>query len=421
MVASVKKQSLIEIYLINFNYKDIMTIHLLPTLASIANIIDMINPRLNLHHVRTAFIASHLANLVNFSAAQRRKTILAALIHDVGGLNEKSRLEPLNYIDNEHNNHALIGSELLNRIPLFRPLNRIVRYHHTRWRNGLGHYIEGERVPEESHLLFFADRLDVLYCEHRTDHSAFLSNKLVDIVAAGANILYKQEYIQAFRTLSADGHFWSVMASTDYRDYINAISGVHNDTLSLHNLRDIAELVSFIIDQFSQQTPWHSAAVGHIAGYLATKIEMSATQALKVEIGGLLHNISCLDHSPPSKRVGASDNARHTLYPIEGIDDISGWMAIQNGPAPLQLHEEILKPEAVLIAVSRRVVHALNGPKAEEKSLAQLIKNNPGEEIPPFMLSLIAQYSPQIIQVYRATAGEIQALMNRIAQLTHSL
>lgn len=108
-----------------------MTIHLLPTLASIANIIDMINPRLNLHHVRTAFIASHLANLVGFSAAQRRKTILAALIHDVGGLNEKSRLEPLNYIDNEHNNHALIGSELLNRIPLFRPLNRIVRYHHT--------------------------------------------------------------------------------------------------------------------------------------------------------------------------------------------------------------------------------------------------------------------------------------------------
>ena len=412
---------MIEIHLINFNYKDIMTIHLLPTLASIANIIDMINPRLNLHHVRTAFIASHLANLVNFSAAQRRKTILAALIHDVGGLNEKSRLEPLNYIDNEHNNHALIGSELLSRIPLFRPLNRIVRYHHTRWRNGLGRYIEGERVPEESHLLFFADRLDVLYCEHRTDHSAFLSNKLVDIVAAGANIFYKQEYIQAFRTLSADDHFWSVMASTDYRDYINAISGVHNDTLSLHNLRDIAELVSFIIDQFSQQTPWHSAAVGHIAGYLATKIEMSATQALKVEIGGLLHNISCLDHSPPSKRVGASDNARHTLYPIEGIDDISEWMAMQNGPAPLQLPEEILTPEAVLIAVSRRVVHALNRPKAEEKSLAQLIKNNPGEENPPFMLSLIAQYSPQIIQVYRATAGEIQALMNRIAQLTHSL
>ncbi|STW27646.1 metal dependent phosphohydrolase [Klebsiella michiganensis] len=310
---------------------------------------------------------------------------------------------------------------MLSRIPLFRPLNRIVRYHHTRWRNGLGHYIEGERVPEESHLLFFADRLDVLYCQHRTDHSVFLRNKLIDIVAAGTNILYKQEFIQAFRKLSADDRFWSVMASSDYRDYINAIPGVHNDTLSLHNLRDIAELVSFIIDQFSQQTPWHSAAVGHIAGYLATKIEMSATQTLKVEIGGLLHNISCLDHSPQSKRVNAAGNVLNTLYPIEGIDDISEWMAIQHCTAPLQLSQEILKPEAVLIAVSRRVVHALNGPKAEEKSLAQLIKNNPGDEIPPFMLALIAQYSSQIIQVYRATAGEIKALVNRIAQLAHSV
>lgn len=44
MVASVRIQSLIEIHLINFNYADIMTIHLLPTLGSIANIIDMINP-----------------------------------------------------------------------------------------------------------------------------------------------------------------------------------------------------------------------------------------------------------------------------------------------------------------------------------------------------------------------------------------
>ncbi|HGL5978320.1 TPA: HD domain-containing protein [Klebsiella oxytoca] len=397
-----------------------MTIHLLPTLASIANIIDMINPRLNLHHVRTAFIASHLANLVEFSSAQRRKTILAALIHDVGGLNEKSRLEPLNYIDNEHNNHALIGSELLSRIPLFRPLNRIVRYHHTHWRNGLGHYIEGELVPEESHLLFFADRLDVLYCQHRTGHIAFLSKKLVDIVAAGANILYKQEYVQAFRTLSADEHFWSVMASTDYRDYIKAIPGVHNDTISLHNLRDIAELVSFIVDQFSQQTPWHSAAVGHIAGYLATTMEMSATQTLKVEIGGLLHNISCLDHSPPPARSASPGRAEASLYSIEGIDDITEWIAMQNRNASSKWHAESLQTEALLITVSRLLVHALSGPKGEEKSLAQLIKNNPGNEIPSFMLSPIAQHASQIIQIYRATAGEIKELVNRVDQLTSS-
>ena len=138
------------------------------------------------------------------------------------------------------------------------------------------------------------------------------------------------------------------------------------------------------------------------------KMEMSATQALKVEIGGLLHNISCLDHSPPPKRVGSSDRAQRYFYLIEGIDDISEWLAMQNDPASAQWHNKALQPEAMLIAVSRRVVHALNGPKAEEKSLAQLIKIIRGGNS-PLMLSLIAQYSSQIIQIYRATAGEIKS------------
>jgi len=299
-----------------------MTIHLLSTLASIANTIDMINPKLSLHHVRTAFIASHIANLVDLSPGRQRKTVLASLLHDIGGLNEQSRLKPLNYLDGEHNNHALIGSELLSWIPLFRPLDRIVRYHHTPWRNGLEHYIEGERVPEEIHLLFFANRVDVLYCQHRTQHPAYSGKELLNIINAGANILYKEEYIQAFRSLSSNEHFWSVMASCNYRDYIKEIDGIKNDGISLHNLRNIAALLSFIIDQFSQQVPWYSTAVGRIAGYLAAKIEMSTAQILKIEIGGLLHNIYSLDHRMPKKCSSAAEEITKPPYLIEGIDDI---------------------------------------------------------------------------------------------------
>ncbi|MEN0615589.1 HD domain-containing protein [Klebsiella indica] len=395
-----------------------MTIHLLPTLASIANTIDMINPKLNLHHIRTAFIASHLASRVDLSPALQRKTVLAALVHDIGGLNEKSRLEPLNYIDDERNNHALIGSELLSRIPLFRPLNKIVRYHHTHWRNGLGHYIEGELVPEESHLLFFADRLDVLYSQHRATHIAFLGKKLLEIVNAGAHILYKEEYIQAFRTLSENKHFWTVMASSDYRDYIKEIPGIHNDTISLHNLRDIAKLLSFIIDQFAEQTPCYSAAVGRIAGYLATKMGMSAAQTLKVEIGGLLHNISCLDHSPPLQRLSTAKKSKQPLYLIEGIDDISEWMIMQNSLNPYQLSNPCLEPEAALIAIGRQIVQVFTSTRTGEKSLAQIINHHRGDKMHQFIMSLVAQYSSQIMQIYQTTDKEIAGLVERISQLT---
>nr|WP_308564452.1 HD domain-containing protein [uncultured Klebsiella sp.] len=378
----------------------------------------MINPKLNLHHIRTAFIASHLASRVDLSPALQRKTVLAALVHDIGGLNEKSRLEPLNYIDDERNNHALIGSELLSRIPLFRPLNKIVRYHHTHWRNGLGHYIEGELVPEESHLLFFADRLDVLYSQHRATHIAFLGKKLLEIVNAGAHILYKEEYIQAFRTLSENKHFWTVMASSDYRDYIKEIPGIHNDTISLHNLRDIAKLLSFIIDQFAEQTPCYSAAVGRIAGYLATKMGMSAAQTLKVEIGGLLHNISCLDHSPPLQRLSTAKKSKQPLYLIEGIDDISEWMIMQNSLNPYQLSNPCLEPEAALIAIGRQIVQVFTSTRTGEKSLAQIINHHRGDKMHQFIMSLVAQYSSQIMQIYQTTDKEIAGLVERISQLT---
>ena len=238
-----------------------------------------------------------------------------------------------------NNNHALIGSEVVNRIPLFRPLNRIVRYHHTRWRNGLGHYIEGERVPEESHLLFLLTGWMYFYCEYRTDHSAFC-NKLVDIVAAGANILYKQGIFrpsERFPPMTISGPSWRppIIAITLTR------SPASITTPSLYNLRDIAELVSFIIDQFSQQTPWHSAAVGHIAGYLATKNRNERDASAESKVAGYC-NISCLDHSPPSKRVvrQTTPGTRFILLKVLMIF-LGGW-PYKNGPAPLQLHEEIL-------------------------------------------------------------------------------
>jgi len=401
-------------------YKNIMTIHLLSTLASIANTIDMINPRLNLHHVRTAFIASHIARLVDFSPAQQRKTVLAALVHDIGGLNEQSRLEPLNYLDDEDNNHALIGSEMLSWIPLFRPLSKIVRFHHTHWGNGLGYYAEGEQVPEESHLLFFADRLDVLYCQNRTEHSKHSGKALLKILDTGVKTLYKEEYINAFRTLSSNEHFWSVMTSCNYQDYIKEINGVNNDVISLHNLRDIALLLSFIIDQFSQQIPWHSIAVGRIAGFLAARIEMSTAQTLRVEIGGLLHNIYSLDHRVSHEHTSTAKKIQKKTYPIEGIDDIFEWVLIQNSTALDKLSAKKHEPEVVLIAIARQVVDALNITKTEEESLDLLVKRNQNDEMHDFTMSLVAQYSSQIIQIYQATAEEVTELMNRIEQLTNS-
>ncbi|WP_058910643.1 HD domain-containing protein [Entomohabitans teleogrylli] len=398
-----------------------MTISLIPTLACISNTIDMINPRLNLHHVRTAFIAWHLAKIVHFSPAQCRKTVLAALLHDIGGLNEQSRLEPLNYIDDEQNNHALIGGELLSLIPLFKPLKEIVRYHHTRWENGLGRYIDGEHVPEESHLLYFADRVDVLLTQYRNENISSLREVLTETICNGANVLYKEEFIHAFEKLAARDYFWSAMQSSRYEDYIKEIPRIHNDNISLHNLRDIADLLAFIVDQFSRHPPWYSLTVGRIAGFLARAMGLDPTQSLKVEIGGLLHNIGCLDHSPTDERRAiADDEADKTwraLHPIEGIRDIAGWCVQQHRLYLGAASDMQISPEACIIAASHRLARMLEVTDDEGKFRMQLKATEPPDEISQAVHRLAAQHSKQLIQLWRSTIQERQGFVKRLEQL----
>ncbi|MDE5204649.1 hypothetical protein PYX06_02520 [Citrobacter amalonaticus] len=69
---------------------------------------------------------------------------------------------------------------------------------------------------------------------------------------------------------------------------------IHNDSVSLHNFRDIANMLAFIIDGFSQNGVQHSLVVGRISGFLAREMGLPAVQCLKIEIGGLLHNLTSL-------------------------------------------------------------------------------------------------------------------------------
>ncbi|MDE5204648.1 HD domain-containing protein [Citrobacter amalonaticus] len=113
-----------------------------------------------------------------------------------GGLNEESRLQPLSYYDNELNNHAAVGAELLASVPLLTPLSPIVRYHHTHWDEGKGDYINGEKVPKESHVVYLADRLDVLIAHYRSSDIISVKDEIINIIVGGEHILYPPRIYQ---------------------------------------------------------------------------------------------------------------------------------------------------------------------------------------------------------------------------------
>lgn len=387
-----------------------MNINLIESLACISKIIDMINPRLNLHHVRTAYIAWLLARESQFTPAQCRKTLLAALLHDVGGLNEESRLQPLSYYDNEHNNHAAIGAELLASVPLLTPLSRIVRYHHTRWDNGKGAWVNGEKVPKESLIIYLADRIDVLIASFRTDDIISAKEEIIKIIEGDKHLLFKPEYIDAFLKIAKNEHFWLRIKSTEFDDYIKEIPRIHNDSISLHNFRDIAGMLAFIIDGFSQYGVQHSLVVGRISGYLAREMGIAPIQCLKVEIGGLLHNLPSLNRCPITTRTGDENAIWQELYPIEAIRDIAGWCRLQKKTVAISASP----PEAMILRASICLASLLQG-----VTLATEFRIRVGEavEITPELAKIVQQHSTVLLQIFQESVKERRMLVQKINQL----
>ncbi|WP_327152790.1 HD domain-containing protein [Trabulsiella odontotermitis] len=388
-----------------------ININLTESLACISKIIDMINPRLNLHHVRTAFIAWHLARESHFSLAQCRKTLLAALLHDIGGLDEESRLQPLSYYDNELNDHAAIGGALLASVPLLNPLQDIVRYHHIRWEEGKGEYVDGKKVPKESHIIYLADRIDVLVARYRMEDLVAEKEAITNIIFEGEHSLFKPEYITAFRKVSSCEHFWLMMTSTDFDDYINEIPRIRNDAISLHNFRDIAGMLAFVVDGFSQHGLQHSLVIGRIAGYLARERGIAPVQCLKIEIAGLLHNLTSLALCAAPAHAGDENVVWEVLSPIEAISDIAIWCRRQKEgeAAPENLPEvNILKASIYLASL------------LPEVTLLTEFNARVGEtvEIAPELTELVCQHSAVLLQIFNESVRERLALVQYINQLS---
>ena len=390
-----------------------MNINLIESLACISKIIDMINPRLNLHHVRTAYIAWLLARASQLTPAQCRKTLLAALLHDIGGLNEESRLQPMSYYDNELNNHAAVGAELLASVPLLNPLNAIVRYHHTHWNNGRGACVNGIKTPKESHIIYLADRLDVLISHYRASDVITAQEEIIKIIVSGENDLFQPDYIHAFQRVASRDHFWLRIQSTEFDDYIKEIPRIHNDTLSLHNFRDIAGMLAFIIDGFSQHGVQHSLVVGRISGYLAREMGIPPVQCLKIEIGGLLHNLPSLALCATPAQTDEGKAVWDELYPIEAIRDIAGWCQLQKSVDAKSAYP----PEVTIIKASIWLASLLQG-----VTLSSEFKARVGEtaEIAPALAGIVQQHSAILLQIFHESVKERRALVQRINQLTLS-
>jgi putative nucleotidyltransferase with HDIG domain len=121
------------------------------------------------HSQRVAKASEIIAKALGLSAAQVERVTIAALLHDVGKIDEafapilakEGRLTPEEW--DIMKRHPGRGAELVGMLSSLKDIVPAVRHHHENW-DGTGYPdgISGEHIPLASRVIMFADTLDAI-------------------------------------------------------------------------------------------------------------------------------------------------------------------------------------------------------------------------------------------------------------------
>lgn len=320
---------------------DTIQIKLYDLLACISNAQDLVSPRLSNHHQQVAYLAFRISEQMKLPIVQQRDIFLAALIHDIGALSTKEKLELIETEPIHVNNHSFRGAKLLEG---FKPLQKsagIIKFHHLPWNNGKGSTYESEDVPTESHIIHLADRTCALISPDRN-----ILTQLPDILSEirkQANSVFRSDFVDALFDISVKEYIWLDLISPTPAKKISNTGLFNILTLEIDDIVDLALIFSRIIDFRSSFTARHSAGVAKTAQRLAQLIGFSPYECKMMLIAGYLHDLGKIAISDdilekPSKLSEDEFNEMrahtfytyHSLEPLEQLRTINTWASFHH-------------------------------------------------------------------------------------------
>ncbi|MFU2157492.1 HD-GYP domain-containing protein [Caldisericum sp. AR60] len=260
---------------------------------SVSSIIDAISPTLVNHQKRVAYIAWNIGKELGLGIEQRRKLFLASLLHDIGGLSLKERLDVLNFDeDSSYNKHAELGYLILKDFKELTDEAYIIRYHHVPWDYGAGREKNGESIPIESHILHLADRISALI-----DYNHEVLGQvggIVERIKGLSGKVFSPELVNEFVKISNREYLWLDVVSPNLDDELNKIHNLPLAFFDIESIRNFAKVLMHIVDFRSRFTAIHSSSVSTCAVELAKLAGFSEKECTTMEIAGYLHDLGKL-------------------------------------------------------------------------------------------------------------------------------
>ena len=375
----------------------------------LSNALDLISPQLVNHHKRVSYIAFQIGSELELSNEELNELLLAGLLHDIGALSLKERLELLDFEEKASFNHAQSGYHLIKDFtPLFQAAS-IIRYHHLPWNEGRGITSNDKMVPLTSHILHLADRIEVLI--NFEENVVGQAKEILRNITSHSNTKFVPHLIEAFGELAAKEYFWLDTISPPINQIINQL-GLLKVELDMKILHDLANMFCQIIDFRSPFTATHSSGVAASAETLARFCGFSKRECLTMRIAGYFHDlgklvipIEILDKPAKLNKNEINIIKSHTFYTyriletINELETINTWGSFHHEKLDgsgypfhhnhhdLSLGSQIMAVADVFTAITEDRPYRKGMDKNSVLSTLDLI--NKGKTLNPMVISLL--------------------------------
>ncbi len=309
-------------------------------LLSLSDAIDIANPQIASHQIRTAFIAWKIATAAKLPETRIENIYLAALFHDIGALSleEKNQLHA-GFENIDVDTHCILGEELFKLSPLMKPSAKIVRYHHRSWQS----WDESINDPDVvgSQIVSLADIIERSvarnkYILHQVDE---LRAKMVSL--SGSEI--HPDIIDVFMLISHHEDFWLDLVSPRLYSLLLHYGPFRKNEIYQKDIFSVASIFRHVVDFKSRFTATHSTGVAECAVLLSRYFGLTDYETTQMEIAGYFHDLgklavpnSILEKPGKLTKKEFEVIKQHTYFTytvlstIGGLDLIAEWSAFHH-------------------------------------------------------------------------------------------
>jgi len=342
-------------------------------ILSVADALDLISP--------VAYVASRLSKAAGLSGADLENVVVAALLHDAGGLTLKTKLAALEF-EHTHSEHEEYGYKLLKDAPSLGAAATLVRRHHAWWGREA-------HLPLGCHILHLADRVDSL-----VDKRRFILDQAADVteaIAAKSGLMFDPELVELFRAIAGREAFWFDLASPHIGSLVlaelTANEGARNIDLGTDTGLEFSRFIAQLIDFRSRFTATHSSGVAACCVALAGRAGLAARELDLIRVAGYLHDLGKLAVpaeliEKPGKLTDSEMNVMkshtylsyHILARVSGLEQVAVWASFHherlNGTGyPFGKKGAEIPPQARIVAVAD-IFTALTEDRPYRKAMA---------------------------------------------------